>query len=98
MELNTTKELIEDQLAIQKDLGQLDETVESLAGAESLLDQARQAAYEATGNIFDRKPESAIEVGPKQHDGVVRQVRWQRGVNPTPVEHPEDGHDQLDRQ
>jgi hypothetical protein len=52
--------LVERQAEVRKDLNKLTEAIGTLPASEPLLDQAKLAAYDATGRLFDNKKEEAI--------------------------------------
>jgi len=52
--------LVEQQAAIRKELNQLAQAIGTMPAAETLLEQAKSAAYEATGRLFDAKAEEAV--------------------------------------
>lgn len=54
------EKLVEKQAAVRKDLGKLTQSLEQMPEAQALLEQAKAAAYDATGKIFDAKPEEAV--------------------------------------
>ncbi|MBI3865918.1 MAG: hypothetical protein HY290_28925 [Planctomycetia bacterium] len=52
--------LVEAQATIRKDLNQLSQALGAAPAAEALLEQARSAAYEATGRLFDARQDEAL--------------------------------------
>jgi hypothetical protein len=56
--------LVEEQAAVRKELNKLGQAIGTLPAADPLLEQAKAAAYEATGRLFDnRKDEALTEQG-----------------------------------
>ena len=51
--------LVSKEAAIQKDLGKLADALQQIPSAMPLLEQAKAAAREATGKLFDAQPEEA---------------------------------------
>jgi hypothetical protein len=52
--------LVEEQAAIRKDLGKLSEGLEEVPSTLPLAEQAKAAAYEATGKLFEARAEEAM--------------------------------------
>jgi hypothetical protein len=52
--------LVEEQAAIRKELNNLSQALGALPAAETLLEQAKAAAYEATGRLFDARQDEAL--------------------------------------
>src|SRR5262249_8215662 len=48
------------QANVRKDLNKLTDAIGTLPAAEPLLDQAKRAAYDATGRLFDNNKEGAL--------------------------------------
>ncbi len=53
-------QLVEAQTALQKDLGKLAEGLSRAPAALKLLEQAKSAAFEATGRLFDQSADAAL--------------------------------------
>jgi hypothetical protein len=54
------EKLVEEQASIRKELNRLGPALQSTPAADELLEQARAAAYEATGQLFDAHREQAL--------------------------------------
>lgn len=54
------EKLVEEQAAIRKELNNLSQALGALPTAETLLEQAKAAAYEATGRLFDARQDEAV--------------------------------------
>ncbi|MGE5192412.1 MAG: hypothetical protein ACM3U2_07900, partial [Deltaproteobacteria bacterium] len=52
--------LVERQADVRKDLNELAEAIGTFPAAEPLLEQAKLAAYDATGRLFDNKKDEAL--------------------------------------
>jgi len=52
--------LVERQADVRKELNKLTEAIGTLPATEPLLEQAKLAAYEATGRLFDNKKDEAL--------------------------------------
>src|SRR5690606_17545189 len=57
----TVRPLVDEQLAIHKNLMQLQEALHTSPAVQPLVENAQQAAYDATGQLFDQKPEPAAK-------------------------------------
>ena len=57
----TADPLVEKQTAIQKELARLPEMLGQVPAALTLVDQAKSAAYEATGKLFDAQRDAALQ-------------------------------------
>ncbi len=58
--LPEAERLVESQAEVRKELNRLTEAIGTLPATEPLLEQARLAAYDATGRLFDNKKEEAL--------------------------------------
>ena len=54
------EQLVEQQAAVHKQLGKLADSLSEFPNTEPLVEQAKAAAYEATGRLFDAKREEAL--------------------------------------
>jgi hypothetical protein len=52
--------LVEEQAAIRKDLGKLSEALEQVPATLPLAEQAKAAAYDATGKLFEARADEAL--------------------------------------
>jgi hypothetical protein len=52
--------LVEQQAEIHKRLGQLDQALNDLPAGQTLLEQAKASAYEATAQLFETRPSQAV--------------------------------------
>src|SRR5579872_855793 len=60
LSLPEAERLVEEQAALRKDLNKLAQTAGSAPAAEPLLEQAKSAAYEATGRLFAARQDEAL--------------------------------------
>lgn len=60
LSLPDAERLVERQAAVRKELNKLTEAIGTLPAAEPLLEQAKLAAYDATGRLFDNKKDEAL--------------------------------------
>ncbi len=58
--LPDAERLVDRQATIRKELNKLALAIGSLPAAEPLLEQAKLAAYDATGRLFDARPQEAL--------------------------------------
>ena len=57
----TVRPLVDEQLAIHKNLMQIQEALHATPAVQPLVENAQQAAYDATGQLFDQQPEEATQ-------------------------------------
>ncbi len=60
-DLAQAEPLVDKQAEIRKELGQLEQALADVPAAEALVEQAKEAAYDATGKLFEQDQAAALE-------------------------------------